>query len=131
MDTQSSTSTSAYACISSNARPHPEVEAGQLFSPPTLEGVRTAIGLLAAALTTGAWLPQIARTLRTRSSEDISWAYLVAMFLGFTAWLTYGVLHGESAIIAANDVSLLLVGRLEVLQAKTSGRILQDGDPAR
>lgn len=91
--------------------------------------MRTALGLLAAALTTGAWLPQIAKTLRTGSSEDISWAYLVAMLLGFSAWLTYGVMLGESAIIAANVVSLLLVGALVVLKVRTSRSLLQDVDP--
>ena len=34
------------------------------------------LGLLAGALTTGAWLPQLLRTWRRGSAEDISWPYL-------------------------------------------------------
>ena len=92
--------------------------------------MRTALGLLAASLTTGAWLPQLARTHRTRHSADISWGYLIAMLLGFGTWLAYGIALGELAIIAANVVSLLLVGSLLVLKIRTSGGPLQDVDPA-
>ncbi len=90
--------------------------------------MRTALGLAAAALTTGAWLPQIAHTHRTRSSADISWWYLTAMLLGFGTWLIYGIALGEVAIIAANVVSLLLVGSLLTLKVKTSRSLLQDMD---
>lgn len=92
--------------------------------------MRTALGLLAASLTTGAWLPQIARTFRTRSSEDISWGYLMAMLLGFGTWLAYGIELGELAIIAANVVSVLLVASLLVLKIRTSRGLLQDVDAA-
>ena len=94
------------------------------------ETVRTALGLLAASLTTGAWLPQIARTFRTRSSEDISWGYLMAMLLGFAAWLAYGIALGELAIIAANVVSLVLVGSLIALKVRTSRGLLENVDAA-
>lgn len=93
--------------------------------------MRTALGLLAASLTTGAWLPQIARTHRTRHSDDISWGYLLAMMLGFGTWLIYGIELGELAIIAANVVSLILVGSLIALKVRTSRGLLEDVDPAR
>jgi MtN3 and saliva related transmembrane protein len=78
----------------------------------------TTIGLLAGFLTTGAWLPQLWRTWRSRSCDDISWAYLVAMLLGFVTWLTYGVLIGEPAIIVTNVVTLVLVMGLVALKAR-------------
>ena len=77
----------------------------------------TAIGLLAGLLTTGAWVPQLLRTWRTRSCEDISWGYLVAMTVGFVTWLTYGVVIAEPAIVVTNVVTLALVLGLVALKA--------------
>ena len=76
------------------------------------------VGLLAAALTTGAWLPQLWRTWRTRSARDLSWAYLATTGLGFVTWLTYGLLTREPVIISANITTLVLLGLLVSLKAR-------------
>jgi MtN3 and saliva related transmembrane protein len=78
----------------------------------------TTIGLLAGFLTTSAWLPQLWQTWRSRSCEDISWAYLVTMTIGFVTWLTYGIAIEESAIIVTNCVTLVLVLGLVALKAR-------------
>jgi len=82
--------------------------------------VIVVIGLLAAALTTGAWLPQLWRTWRTRSSHDLSWAYLATTGLGFVTWLTYGLLTREPVIISANITTLVLLSLLISLKARTA-----------
>jgi MtN3 and saliva related transmembrane protein len=78
------------------------------------------VGLLAGALTTGAWLPQLWQTWRSRSAEDLSWAYLLTIATGFAAWLAYGLLAGDVAVVATNVVTLLLVLGLIGLKHHTS-----------
>ena len=78
------------------------------------------IGLLAAALTTGAWLPQIWRTWRTRSAEDLSWGYVGTTAVGMGTWLAYGLLTRDPAVIAANVVTLGLLTLLTVLKARSA-----------
>lgn len=69
----------------------------------------TIIGTAAAIGTTGAWLPQVWKTWRTRSAEDFSWGYLALFSSGVSGWLVYGLLKKDPVIVAANGVTLLLV----------------------
>lgn len=69
----------------------------------------TIIGAAAAIGTTGAWLPQVWKTWRTRSADDFSWGYLALFSSGVTGWLIYGFLKKDFVIVAANGVTLLLV----------------------
>ncbi|MES1991649.1 MAG: SemiSWEET transporter [Pseudomonadota bacterium] len=66
------------------------------------------IGYLAAFLTTASFLPQAAKTIRTRDTEGIS----VLMYLGFTAgvfcWMVYGIFRQDPVIILANSLTFLL-----------------------
>lgn len=79
----------------------------------------TVIGLFAGALTTGAWLPQIRRTWRTRSAGDLSWGYLGTMALGMGMWLAYGVVTSAPAVVVTNVATLLLLAGLTTLKART------------
>jgi len=45
------------------------------------------VGLLAAVLTTGSWIPQLVRVWRTRSTDDLSWGYLGTFASGVFLWL--------------------------------------------
>jgi MtN3 and saliva related transmembrane protein len=65
------------------------------------------IGLAAAVLTTGAWLPQLLRCWRTRSADDLSWGYLLVLGSGLALWSAYGAAHGDLVILLANALSLV------------------------
>jgi MtN3 and saliva related transmembrane protein len=67
-------------------------------------------GLAAAALTTGAFVPQVWRTWRTRSAGDISAAWITLFRLGLALWLTYGIAVGSVPVILSNVATLALVG---------------------
>ena len=47
----------------------------------------TALGLLAGSLTTIAFLPQVIRTWRTRSTADISLVMFLILCTGIALWL--------------------------------------------
>jgi MtN3 and saliva related transmembrane protein len=66
------------------------------------------IGLLAGAFTTTAFVPQVVKTLRTRSTKDISLGMFAVTAVGLVLWLTYGVLAGAAPVIVANAISLPL-----------------------
>ena len=68
----------------------------------------TLIGLVAAFCTTIAFIPQVVRTWKSRSTEDISLGMFVFYAIGIFAWLVYGVLIGDLPLIASNGVTFLL-----------------------
>jgi MtN3 and saliva related transmembrane protein len=70
--------------------------------------VIAVLGYLAALLTTGAALPQLVHTLRTRDVRGISIPYWWTLSAGVALWLVYGMYIGSGPLIAANGVSLVL-----------------------
>jgi len=78
------------------------------------------IGLAAGTLTTAAYLPQVYKTVRTKAVSDISLVMYTAMTAGIFLWLVYGIFIKAPAVIAANSVSLLLVGGMLRLKIKYS-----------
>lgn len=76
------------------------------------------IGLAAGTLTTAAYLPQVYRTWRTKAVGDISRTMYTSMTLGVLLWLVYGICLQAPAVIAANSVSLALVGGMLRLKIK-------------
>lgn len=80
----------------------------------------TVLGLLAGALTTLSFLPQVLRTMRTRSAGDLSWLWLVMMASGIAGWIVYGVLGEDVPVIAANGITLVLVVTLVVIKARSA-----------
>jgi MtN3 and saliva related transmembrane protein len=71
--------------------------------------VLTVVGLVAASLTSFAFLPQVRKMWRRRSVGDISPTTFVQMFAGSALWLAYGVGRRDAIIIAANVVALTIL----------------------
>ena len=79
------------------------------------------LGYIAATLTTAAFIPQVIKSLRTQSVNDLSLAMLVAFNVGVGCWLAYGLLISAAPLIAANAATLgcsliLLVLKLKAPQ---------------
>jgi MtN3 and saliva related transmembrane protein len=69
-------------------------------------------GYLAALCTTGAYVPQVQRVWRTRSTTDISLRTFALLVTGLVLWLVYGVWRGEVPLVLANGVTLALAGTI-------------------
>lgn len=69
----------------------------------------TVIGLTAGALTTAAFVPQVVKVWRTRSTRDISLPTFAALVAGTCLWLIYGIAVGDAPLIVANTVTFALV----------------------
>lgn len=74
------------------------------------------IGMVAAVLTTIAYIPQVVRIVKTRSAHDISWWMFSIMTLGATLWLVYGLRLPSLPVAAANVVTLALLALILVLK---------------
>ena len=70
------------------------------------------IGYAAAFCTTTAYVPQVLRVWRTRSTRDISLRMFLVLVTGLSLWLTYGITKGEPPIVIANSVTLTLAGTI-------------------
>lgn len=66
------------------------------------------LGIVAGTLTTIAFVPQVVRIWRTRSTHDISMLMFGIFSLGVVLWLLYGIAVGSWPIILANLVTLVL-----------------------
>jgi MtN3 and saliva related transmembrane protein len=73
---------------------------------------------VAATLTTLSFLPQVVRTWRTQSADDLSIAMLLAFGTGVLLWLAYGIATHAMPIIVANAITLALTITQLVLTAK-------------
>ena len=76
------------------------------------------LGYVAAVFATGSFVPQVVKTWRTRSAEDLSWLMLFTHVLGLSLWLAYGIALGAAPIIAANAIGVLLDIALIVLKLR-------------
>jgi MtN3 and saliva related transmembrane protein len=67
------------------------------------------LGFIAAACTTLCWLPQAARTIRTRDTRAISlWTQSLFAF-GILLWLAYGLALMSWPLIFSNSITFVLV----------------------
>jgi MtN3 and saliva related transmembrane protein len=66
----------------------------------------TILGLVAAALTTFSFLPQMLKTWQSKSAKDVSFVMLITFNLGIFLWLVYGIYLNALPIILANSMTL-------------------------
>ncbi|MGC8941270.1 MAG: SemiSWEET family sugar transporter [Sulfurihydrogenibium sp.] len=65
------------------------------------------LGLIAATLTTSAFIPQTYKVVKTKSAKDFSWLWLIFMLLGISLWFTYGLLINNIPLIFSNSITML------------------------
>ena len=67
-----------------------------------------SMGLLGALLSSITFLPQVVRTWKIRSAEDLSMGMLVIVFCSTIVWLIYGFALWLIPVIIANTAIMLL-----------------------
>jgi len=65
------------------------------------------LGLVAAFLTTAAFLPQVYQTYKTKDVSGLSLPMLAMFFTGVVLWLIYGLYINSLAVIFANAVTVV------------------------
>lgn len=74
-----------------------------------MTGIFEIIGLVAAALTTLAFLPQVLQTWRSRSTDGLNLLMLSVLATGVLLWFIYGIAGNQLPVILANGATLVLV----------------------
>lgn len=88
--------------------------------PMTSIDIPLVLGMVAGFLTTASFVPQVWKTWRTRSADDISYGMLVLFLVGLSLWLVYGILLTSIPIILANTVTIALVIMLIAMKSHFS-----------
>ena len=66
------------------------------------------IGLLAAILTTTAFIPQVYKVIKTKSVKGLSLTTYLIFTTGVLFWLIYGLLKSSISMIIGNGITFLL-----------------------
>tara|TARA_B100000700_G_scaffold94627_1_gene106738 strand:- start:64 stop:339 length:276 start_codon:yes stop_codon:yes gene_type:complete len=64
-------------------------------------------GFLAALLTTIAFLPQLHKTWKTKSADDVSLSMLILFIVGLLCWIIYGLKINSIPILVANIITFI------------------------
>ena len=76
------------------------------------------LGSLAGTLTTIAFIPQVVKTWRTGSAEDISLVMFLLFSSGVLLWLIYGIALNAVPIIVSNGITLVLASLVLFLKVR-------------
>ncbi len=76
------------------------------------------LGLVAASLTTSAFVPQVYKAFKHKSTADVSLTMYIVLLAGLMLWVIYGVYHNSLGIILANVVTGILALTMLILKLK-------------
>lgn len=93
------------------------------------------LGYLAATLTTVSFVPQAWRTFKTKDVSGISLRMYSIFTAGVAVWLAYGIVLGETPMMVANSLSLVLALAVLVmkLRYRNNGKVNEEAgkDPRK
>jgi MtN3 and saliva related transmembrane protein len=78
------------------------------------------LGLSAGSLTTLSFVPQVIKTWRSKSADDISTGMFAIFSVGLVLWLIYGLYLQSLPIIVSNMVTLVLTVVILILKYRYS-----------
>jgi MtN3 and saliva related transmembrane protein len=84
----------------------------------SLSGWANEIGLVAACLTTSAFVPQLIKVWRSKSAKDVSLVMFIVFTLGIALWLLYGLIRNDPVIIIANVITFILALAILLLKLR-------------
>lgn len=65
------------------------------------------MGLGAEVLLIISQIPQIYKSFKTKSTDDLSLATIILVLMGIGMWIVYGILKPDGTIVIANLLSLI------------------------
>lgn len=76
------------------------------------------IGMIAAILTTAAYIPQAVKVLKYKHTKDLSLGMYIMITSGIFCWFLYGVLLASPSLMLANGISCVLAALILVMKIK-------------
>jgi MtN3 and saliva related transmembrane protein len=86
----------------------------------------TLIGAAASIASTGSFVPQAWKVIKTRETKDLSTKMYCLTVAGFALWTVYGALIGEWPLIVTNCICLFMAGfilTMKMLPASTKSKV--------
>ena len=81
-------------------------------------------GFFAALLTTIAFLPQLYKTWKTKSADDVSLIMLILFIIGLLCWIIYGLKIHSVPILVANIITFIFNFSILILKIIYSKKII-------
>ncbi|WP_235298874.1 SemiSWEET transporter [Portibacter marinus] len=78
----------------------------------------TAIGLIAALLTTLSFFPQAIKILKSKNTRDISLPMYIMFTTGLALWFLYGILTHDLPVIVSNAITVILAASILIMKIK-------------
>ena len=66
------------------------------------------VGIGAGICTAVSMLPQLAKIIKTRKAEDLSYGMVIILLSGIAGWIWYGILKNDLPIVLTNSFSLVI-----------------------
>lgn len=66
------------------------------------------LGYVAATFTTGCFIPQLIKILKTKQTNDISLGMFIMVIIGGACWFVYGLMIKSQPVIVANFISIII-----------------------
>lgn len=76
------------------------------------------LGLAAGTLTAFAGLPQLIKSIKSKSTTDLSLGMFAAITLGVFLWMIYGIMTLDTPLVLANGITLVISGSILGLKIK-------------
>ncbi len=71
--------------------------------------MKEIFGILAGVLTALAYIPQIAKILRTKSAKDLSYMMLFTYMTATVCWIIHGVIFKSISMVVFNGIVALQI----------------------
>ncbi len=78
------------------------------------------LGLIAGAITSMGFIPQLLKGYKTKKLEDVSYFMPIIIAIGMAIWLIYGILKDALAIICANTFAIICCLILIIMKKRYS-----------
>lgn len=82
-----------------------------------MDGIEV-LGLVAAICTTSAFVPQVYKAWKQKSTKDISLVMYTVFVTGTILWFVYGVYRNSASIMLANGITAVLAFFMIFLKVK-------------
>ena len=77
-----------------------------------MELIANVFGTVAAIFTTGCFIPQLVKIIKTKQTGDLSLEMYLMFTAGITCWEIYGILIKAPPVIISNFLSILMNGTI-------------------
>lgn len=76
------------------------------------------LGLIAAVLVVVSWVPQLAKSIKTRHTRDLSWGMICILLTSQILWVIYGYSIGSLPVLLTNSFTTIFLSILAYLKLR-------------